>query len=129
MILSPVARYLVRFVALAYVLVLVVVPVGLIAWRTFAPGPGAFFASISTPAAVSALQLSLLGRLRPRRMRRGRRRQRCHGRRRADRVPDQLRSDHLLDATRCSDASNGARCARRGGGTVWRKGKVWRALP
>ena len=60
MILSPVARYLVRFVALAYVLVLVVVPVGLIAWRTFAPGMGAFFASISTPAAVSALQLSLL---------------------------------------------------------------------
>ena len=60
MILSPAARYLVRFVALAYVLVLVVVPVGLIAWRTFAPGLGAFFASISTPAAVSALQLSLL---------------------------------------------------------------------
>ena len=60
MILSPVARYLVRFVALAYVLVLVVVPVGLIAWRTFTPGLGAFFASISTPAAVSALHLSLL---------------------------------------------------------------------
>jgi sulfate transport system permease protein len=59
-ILSPGARYLVRFIALAYVLVLLVVPVGLIAWRTFEPGPGAFFASITTPAAVSALQLSLL---------------------------------------------------------------------
>ncbi|MCX6484825.1 MAG: sulfate ABC transporter, partial [Mycobacterium sp.] len=60
MILSPGARYLVRFIALAYVLVLLVIPVGLIAWRTFEPGPGAFFASITTPAAVSALQLSLL---------------------------------------------------------------------
>ena len=39
---------------------LVVVPVALILLRTFEPGIGAFFASISTPAAVSALQLSLL---------------------------------------------------------------------
>ena len=60
MILSPAARYLSRFIALAYVLVLVVVPVGLIGWRTFAPGFGAFYASITTPAAISALQLSLL---------------------------------------------------------------------
>ena len=37
-----------------------VVPVGLILWRTFTPGIGAFFASITTPAAISALQLSLL---------------------------------------------------------------------
>ncbi len=36
------------------------VPVGLILWRTFAPGFGAFVASITTPAAISALQLSLL---------------------------------------------------------------------
>ncbi|MCB0941665.1 MAG: sulfate ABC transporter permease subunit CysW [Mycobacterium sp.] len=57
---SPLVRYLARYVALAYVLVLVIVPVGLILWRTFAPGAGAFFASITTPAAVSALQLSLL---------------------------------------------------------------------
>ncbi len=35
-------------------------PVGLILWRTFSPGVGAFFESITTPAAVSALQLSLL---------------------------------------------------------------------
>ena len=60
MTLTPLARYLSRFVALAYVLVLIIVPVGLIAWRTFAPGLGAFFASITTPAAISALQLSLL---------------------------------------------------------------------
>ena len=53
-------RYLIRYVALAYVAVLVIVPVGLILWRTFEPGVGAFFASITTPAAISALQLSLL---------------------------------------------------------------------
>jgi sulfate transport system permease protein len=57
---SPVVRYLLRYIALAYIAVLVVVPVGLILWRTFEPGIGTFFASIGTPAAVSALQLSLL---------------------------------------------------------------------
>jgi sulfate transport system permease protein len=41
-------------------LVLLVVPVGLILWRTFAPGIGEFIESITTPAAISALQLSLL---------------------------------------------------------------------
>jgi sulfate transport system permease protein len=59
-ILSPSARYLARYIALCYVLVLVVVPVGLILWRTFAPGFGAFVGSITTPAAISALNLSLL---------------------------------------------------------------------
>lgn len=58
--LSPVARFVTRYLALAYVLVLVIVPVGLILWRTFTPGVGEFFASITTPAAISALQLSLL---------------------------------------------------------------------
>ena len=43
MTLSPRVRYLIRFLALAYVLVLLVVPVGLILWRTFAPGFGQFF--------------------------------------------------------------------------------------
>ncbi|KAA0094664.1 sulfate ABC transporter permease subunit CysW [Mycolicibacterium sp. P1-18] len=60
MILSRTARLLLRYVALAYILILVVVPVGLILWRTFTPGIGTFFASVSTPAAISALQLSLL---------------------------------------------------------------------
>ena len=60
MILSPFVRHLTRYLALAYILVLVLVPVGLILWRTFEPGVGAFFASITTPAAISALQLSLL---------------------------------------------------------------------
>jgi sulfate/thiosulfate transport system permease protein len=58
--LSPAARYALRFLALGYLLVLLVVPVGLILWRTFTPGVGAFVESITTPAAISALQLSLL---------------------------------------------------------------------
>ena len=60
MTISVPARYLIRLLALAYVLVLLVVPVGLILWRTFAPGFGQFFAWVSTPAAVSALNLSVL---------------------------------------------------------------------
>jgi sulfate/thiosulfate transport system permease protein len=57
---SPPVRYLTRFGALAYLAVLLIVPVGIILWRTFAPGLGAFVSSITTPAAISALQLSLL---------------------------------------------------------------------
>lgn len=60
MTISPQVRYLIRFLALGYVFVLLVVPVALILWRTFAPGIGQFFAYVSTPAAVSALNLSLL---------------------------------------------------------------------
>ncbi len=52
-------RYLLRFIALAYVFVLVIIPVALILWRTFAPGLGQFYAYVSTPAAISALDLSL----------------------------------------------------------------------
>jgi len=58
--LSTPTRYLLRYVALGYLLLLLIVPVGLILWRTFAPGVGAFFESITTPAALSALQLSLV---------------------------------------------------------------------
>ena len=57
---SPRIRYLTRFVALAYVFVLLVVPVTLILWRTFQPGIGQFFDWVSTPAAISALNLTLL---------------------------------------------------------------------
>src|ERR1700744_4467554 len=60
MTLSLPVRYLIRFVALAYVLVLLVIPVGLILWRTFTPRFGQFVAWVSTPAAISALNLSLL---------------------------------------------------------------------
>ena len=58
--LSTPVRYLARYVALGYLFLLLIVPVGLILWRTFSPGVGAFFESITTPAALSALQLSLL---------------------------------------------------------------------
>lgn len=57
---SPRVRYLIRCIALGYVAVLLVVPVAVILWRTFSPGVGQFYAYISTPAAISALQLSLL---------------------------------------------------------------------
>ena len=60
MTLSPLARFVTRYLALAYVLILVIVPVGLILLRTFLPGVGAFYSSIPTPAAISALQVSLL---------------------------------------------------------------------
>jgi sulfate transport system permease protein len=53
-------RYLIRFVALAYIFVLLIVPVSLILWRTFRPGFGQFFDWVSTPAAQAALDLSLL---------------------------------------------------------------------
>jgi sulfate transport system permease protein len=60
MTLSPAVRYLLRFIAIAYIGILVIVPVGLILWRTLEPGIGNFVGSITTPAAISALQLSLL---------------------------------------------------------------------
>jgi hypothetical protein len=49
-----------RFIALAYLGILVAVPVILIFFRTFEDGFGAFWDSITTPAAISALSLSLL---------------------------------------------------------------------
>jgi sulfate transport system permease protein len=57
---STPVRLLLRYVALGYLLLLLIVPVGLILWRTFSPGLGEFVANITTPAAVSALQLSLI---------------------------------------------------------------------
>lgn len=57
---STAARLGLRTVALAYVVGLLLVPIGVIAWKTFGPGVGAFVQSISTPAAISALNLSLL---------------------------------------------------------------------
>jgi sulfate/thiosulfate transport system permease protein len=54
------ARLSLRVVALGYLFVLLAVPIGVILWRTFEPGLSVFIASISTPAAKSALNLSLL---------------------------------------------------------------------
>jgi sulfate/thiosulfate transport system permease protein len=53
-------RYLIRYMVLAYIGVMLILPVALILWRTFRPGFGQFFAWVSTPAAISALNLSLL---------------------------------------------------------------------
>jgi sulfate/thiosulfate transport system permease protein len=58
--LSTPARITARTAALAYLAVLVVLPVGTIFYRAFAPGLGAFVASVTTPAAIAALNLTLL---------------------------------------------------------------------
>jgi sulfate transport system permease protein len=57
---STTARIGLRTIALGYLLVLLAVPIVLILWRTFSPGVGAFLASVRTPAAISALNLSVL---------------------------------------------------------------------
>lgn len=54
------SRITLRVVALLYLLVLLVVPIGVILYRSFSHGIVAFWEWITTPAAISALQLSLL---------------------------------------------------------------------
>ncbi len=60
MTLTRAQRLTARTIALAYVGLLLLLPVVVILWRTFGNGLGAFVASVSTPAAISALNLSLL---------------------------------------------------------------------
>jgi sulfate transport system permease protein len=55
-----VGRYVARFGALAYLAALLVVPVGMIAYRTFERGVGPVVTALSQPAAVHALELSVL---------------------------------------------------------------------
>jgi sulfate transport system permease protein len=57
---STAARIGLRTVALGYLVLLLAVPIVLILVRTFGEGVGAFVESIRTPAAISALNLSLL---------------------------------------------------------------------
>ena len=57
---SPWVRYFTRYLGLGYIFVLLIIPVALILWRTFEPGFGQFYDWVSTPAAISALNLSLL---------------------------------------------------------------------
>ena len=57
---SPFTRYTLRTIALIYLFGLLIVPVGLIFWRSFEHGFGQFWEWITTPAAIAALQLSLL---------------------------------------------------------------------
>jgi sulfate/thiosulfate transport system permease protein len=54
------ARYLLRFTALGYLAALLVVPVGLVGYRAFSDGIGAFLAAITTPEALHALWLTIL---------------------------------------------------------------------
>jgi sulfate transport system permease protein len=49
-----------RTVALAYLAVLLLLPLGLVFWRTFEHGASTAWAWMSTPAAISALSLSVL---------------------------------------------------------------------
>lgn len=58
--LSRRARVTVRTLALGYLGLLLALPVAVVLWRTFEAGIGAFLTSVSTPAAISALHLSLL---------------------------------------------------------------------
>ncbi|RVW04853.1 sulfate ABC transporter permease subunit CysW [Rhodococcus spongiicola] len=57
---SPLARVSLRTVVLVYLFALLFTPVAVILYRTFENGFVAFYESISTPAAISALNLSLL---------------------------------------------------------------------
>jgi sulfate transport system permease protein len=57
---STPARLGLRTVALGYLLLLIGVPVALILFRTFGDGLAAFLESVRTPAAIAALNLSLL---------------------------------------------------------------------
>ncbi|WP_323097620.1 sulfate ABC transporter permease subunit CysW [Intrasporangium sp. YIM S08009] len=57
---STTSRITLRVVALGYLFALVAVPVGVILWRTFSPGIGTFWASVTTPAAIAAFNLSVL---------------------------------------------------------------------
>ena len=53
------ARVVLRVLALGYLALLLVVPVGLVFYRTFEPGLGAVWTSVTTPAAVHAFWLTL----------------------------------------------------------------------
>jgi sulfate transport system permease protein len=55
-----VAKYGLRVVALLYLLFLLVLPVGLIGWRTFQHGVGPFFDALSTPSALHAFKVTFI---------------------------------------------------------------------
>jgi sulfate transport system permease protein len=53
------AQLSIRFAALAYLAVLLLVPIGIVLYRTFEPGIGEVWSSITTPAATSAFWLTI----------------------------------------------------------------------
>jgi sulfate transport system permease protein len=54
------SRYVLRAVALTYLFFLLVLPVGLIGWKTFDHGLGSFFSALTTHSAVHAFQVTFL---------------------------------------------------------------------
>jgi sulfate transport system permease protein len=54
-----IARLTLRFIALGYLALLLIVPVGMILWHTFQNGLGPFWTAISQPDAVHALRLTV----------------------------------------------------------------------
>ena len=52
-------RVSLRVAALGYLLFLLVLPVGLIAWRTFAPGLGPVVTALTSPSAVHAFEVTI----------------------------------------------------------------------
>ena len=59
MTVSRPARISLRLIGLGYLLILLMVPVGLVFFRTFEHGVGEVWASITTPAAISAFWLTI----------------------------------------------------------------------
>ncbi|WUH99855.1 sulfate ABC transporter permease subunit [Spirillospora sp. NBC_00431] len=54
------AKYGLRAIVLAYLLFLLILPVGLIGWRTFEDGPGPFFDALTTHSALHAFRVTLV---------------------------------------------------------------------
>jgi sulfate transport system permease protein len=59
MVVTDRTKLALRIAALGYLLVLVLVPLGMILFRTFEDGLVAFWESVTTPASISAISLSL----------------------------------------------------------------------
>jgi sulfate/thiosulfate transport system permease protein len=55
-----VTKYLIRFTALFYLAFLLVIPVGVVFWRTFENGFSAFWDAVTTPEAVHAFKITLV---------------------------------------------------------------------
>jgi sulfate transport system permease protein len=53
-------KYLLRFTALFYLAFLLVIPVGVVFWRTFENGFSAFWDAVTTPEAVHAFKITLI---------------------------------------------------------------------
>jgi sulfate transport system permease protein len=56
---SGATRWVLRLIAVGYVTILVVLPLGVMIMRTFSDGIGAFVESVTSPEAVTAITLSV----------------------------------------------------------------------